>query len=124
MSPTLRTPHERRQRHVLNRISDPRVLGLLALAEGLLADNAEQVSNLLPDRIVNWPHVQLLYLADRPTSPPTRDLIEQTGRELRIELDPELIAIDDERSAHRARFLGSPMSTSTDATSSRRPRSH
>lgn len=35
---------ERRHRRVLNRIADPRVLELLALAQGLLADNAEHVA--------------------------------------------------------------------------------
>ena len=35
---------ERRQRHVLNRIADPRVLELLGLAQDLLADNAEHVA--------------------------------------------------------------------------------
>jgi ArsR family transcriptional regulator, cadmium/lead-responsive transcriptional repressor len=35
---------ERRQRRVLNRIADPRVLALLDLAKGLLADNAEHVA--------------------------------------------------------------------------------
>jgi ArsR family transcriptional regulator, cadmium/lead-responsive transcriptional repressor len=35
---------ERRQRRVLNRIADPRVLELLSLAHGLLADNAEHVA--------------------------------------------------------------------------------
>lgn len=35
---------ERRQRRVLNRIADPRVLELLALAQGLLADNADHVA--------------------------------------------------------------------------------
>jgi ArsR family transcriptional regulator, cadmium/lead-responsive transcriptional repressor len=35
---------QRRQRHVLNRIADPRVLELLALAHGLLADNADHVA--------------------------------------------------------------------------------
>jgi ArsR family transcriptional regulator, cadmium/lead-responsive transcriptional repressor len=35
---------ERRQRRVLNRIADPRVLELLALAHGLLADNADHVA--------------------------------------------------------------------------------
>ena len=35
---------ERRHRRVLNRIADPRVLDLLTLAHGLLADNAEHVA--------------------------------------------------------------------------------
>ena len=35
---------ERQQRRVLNRIADPRVLELLELAQGLLADNAEHVA--------------------------------------------------------------------------------
>lgn len=54
------------------------------------------------------PHVQLLYLPDCPNYQPTRELIEQTGRELGIELDLELIAINDEQTAHRHRFIGSP----------------
>lgn len=54
------------------------------------------------------PHVQLLYLPDCPNYPPTRELIEQTGRELGLQLDLELIAINDEESARRLRFLGSP----------------
>lgn len=53
-------------------------------------------------------HVQLLYLPDCPNYQPTRKLIEQTVNELGIELDLELIAIDDEESAQRLRFLGSP----------------
>lgn len=36
---------ERRQRHVLYRIADPRVPELLSLAHGLLADNAEHVAS-------------------------------------------------------------------------------
>ena len=35
---------ERRQRRVQNRVADPRVLELLALARGLLSDNAEHVA--------------------------------------------------------------------------------
>lgn len=54
------------------------------------------------------PHVQLLYLSDCPNYQPTRELLEQTGRELGLELDLELIAINDEQTAHRHRFLGSP----------------
>lgn len=54
------------------------------------------------------PHVQLLYLPDCPNYQPTRELIEQTGRELGLDLDLELIAINDEASAHRLRFIGSP----------------
>lgn len=54
------------------------------------------------------PHVQLLYLPDCPNYQPTRELIKQTGSELGIELDLEIIAIGDEESAHRLRFLGSP----------------
>lgn len=54
------------------------------------------------------PHVQLLYLPDCPNYQPTRELIEQAGRELGLELDLELIAINDEQTAHRHRFLGSP----------------
>ena len=50
------------------------------------------------------PHVQLLYLPDCPNYQPTRELIEQTGRELGLELDLELIAINDEQTAHRHRF--------------------
>jgi hypothetical protein len=53
-------------------------------------------------------HVQLLYFPDCPNYQPTRELIEQTGSELGIELDLELIAIGGEESAHRLRFLGSP----------------
>jgi hypothetical protein len=63
---------------------------------------------MLPDRLVTRRHVQLLYFPDCPNYQPTRELIEQTGSELGIELDLELIAIDDERSAHHLRFLGSP----------------
>lgn len=54
------------------------------------------------------PRVQLLYLPDCPNLRPTRDLIEQTSRELGVTLDLELIAITDEKSAQRLRFLGSP----------------
>lgn len=54
------------------------------------------------------PHVQLLYLPDCPNYPPTRELIEQTGRELGIDVDLELIAINDDESARRLGFLGSP----------------
>jgi hypothetical protein len=57
---------------------------------------------------VTRPHVQLLYLPDCPNYEPTRELIEQTSSELGIEFDLQLIAIDDEESAHRLRFLGSP----------------
>jgi hypothetical protein len=53
-------------------------------------------------------HVQLLYLPDCPNYQPTRELIEQTSRELAIELDLELIAVGDEAHARRLRFLGSP----------------
>lgn len=53
-------------------------------------------------------HVQLLYLPGCPNYPPTRELIEQTGRELGVDLDLELVAISDEESAHRLGFLGSP----------------
>jgi DNA-binding transcriptional ArsR family regulator len=35
---------ERQHRRVLNRIADPRVIELLGLAQGLLADNAEHVA--------------------------------------------------------------------------------
>jgi DNA-binding transcriptional ArsR family regulator len=35
---------ERRRRRVVNRIADPRVLELLALAQGLLADNVDHVA--------------------------------------------------------------------------------
>ena len=53
-------------------------------------------------------HIQLLYLPDCPNYQPTRKLIEHSAIEFGMDLDFELIAIDDEESAHRLHFLGSP----------------
>ncbi len=54
------------------------------------------------------PVVELLYFEGCPNHQPALELVERTSRQLGIETELQLIAVPDQETAQRLRFLDSP----------------